>query len=101
MLSSCCIFPDVVEVFNSTSSYLHDLLNIDNRYFEQMVIQIYPDEPQFNKTNSSDTESKKGGKGQESIQSGTTPDPGYQWESDNFTVRHHKRESRSQPFLSR
>ena len=29
-------------------------------------------------------ESKKEGKYQESIQSSTTPDPGYQWESDNF-----------------
>ena len=33
---------------------------------------------------------KKEGKDQESIQSSTTPDPGYQWESDNFTIRHHK-----------
>ena len=31
----------------------------------------------------------------------TTPDPGYQWESDNFTIRHHKREPRGQPFPSR
>ena len=46
-------------------------------------------------------ESKKEGKDQESIQSSTTPDPGYQWESDNFTIRHHKRESRGQPFPSR
>ena len=30
--------------------------------------------------------SKKGGKDQESIQSSTTPDPGYQWESDKLTV---------------
>ena len=30
------------------------------------------------------------GKDQESIQSSTTPDPGYQWESDNVTIRHHK-----------
>ena len=29
---------------------------------------------------------------QESLQSITTPDPGYQWESDNVTIRHHKRE---------
>ena len=29
-------------------------------------------------------ESKKESKDQESIQSSTTPDPGYQWESDNF-----------------
>ena len=33
-------------------------------------------------------ESKKEGKEQESIQSSTTPDLGYQSESDNFTVRH-------------
>ena len=36
-------------------------------------------------------QSKKG-KDQESIQSSTTPDPVYRWESDNFTIRHHKRE---------
>ena len=35
-------------------------------------------------------QSKKEGKDQESIQSSTTPDPGYQWESDNLTIRHHK-----------
>ena len=28
----------------------------------------------------------------------TTPDPGYQWESDKLTVRHHKREPTGQPF---
>ena len=33
----------------------------------------------------------KEGKNQESIQSSTTPDPGHQLESDNFTIRHHKR----------
>ena len=44
---------------------------------------------------------KKEGKDQESIQSSTTPDPGYQWESDNVTSRYHKREPRGQPFLSR
>ena len=31
-------------------------------------------------------------KDQESIQSITTSDPEYQWESDKLTVRHHKRE---------
>ena len=31
-------------------------------------------------------ESKKGGTYQESIQSSTTPDPGYQWESNNHTI---------------
>ena len=44
---------------------------------------------------------KKKDKDQELIQSSTTPDPGYQWESDNFTIRHHKREARGQPFSSR
>ena len=37
-------------------TYLDDLLNIDNPYFEQMVGQIYPTELQLNKANSSDTE---------------------------------------------
>ena len=34
---------DIIEAFNSnsTSRYLDDLFNIDNRYFEQMVGQIY------------------------------------------------------------
>ena len=44
---------------------------------------------------------KKGGKDQESIQSSTTPDSGYQCESDNVTVRHHKREPRGKPFTIR
>ena len=43
------------------------------------------------------SESKKKDKDQESIQSSTTPDPGYQWESDNFTIRHNKRKPRGQP----
>ena len=47
---------DIIEAFNSTSRYLDDLLNIDNPYFEQMVGQIYPNELQLNKANSSDTE---------------------------------------------
>ena len=47
---------DVIEAFNSTSRYLDDLLNIDNPYFEGMVIQIYPSELQLNKTSISDTE---------------------------------------------
>ena len=45
--------------------------------------------------------SKKEGKDRESIQSSTTPDPGYQWESDNVTIRHHKRKPRGQPSPSR
>ena len=35
---------------------------------------------------------KDKGKDQESIQSRTTPDPGYKSESDKLTVGHHKRE---------
>ena len=37
---------DVIEVLNSASRYLDDLLNIDNPYFEQMVSQTYPSELQ-------------------------------------------------------
>ena len=41
------------------------------------------------------TKSNKEGKDQESIHNqASTPDPGYQWESDKFTIRHHKREPR-------
>ena len=44
-------------------------------------------------------QSKKDGKDQESIQSSTTPDPGHQWESNKLTVRHYRRELRSQDNL--
>ena len=44
---------------------------------------------------------RKEGKDQESIQSSTTPEPGYQWESNKLTIRCHKREPRGQPFPSR
>ena len=47
---------DIFEVFNSTSRYLDDLLNIDKIYFDQMVNRIYPTELQSNRANSSDTE---------------------------------------------
>ena len=33
---------DIIETFNSTFSYLEDLLYIDNPYFEGMVNQICP-----------------------------------------------------------
>ena len=42
---------DIIEVLNSTSRHLDDLLNTDNPYFEGMVNQIYPPERQLNKTN--------------------------------------------------
>ena len=44
---------DMIDVFNSTSRYLDDLLNIDNIYFEQMVHRLYPAELQLNKVFSS------------------------------------------------
>ena len=47
---------NIIEAFNSASSYLDDLLNIDNPYFEGMVNQIYQSELQLNKANTSDTE---------------------------------------------
>ena len=49
---------DVIDAFNTTSSYLDDILNINNVYFDKMVLvsQIYPSELQLNKANVSDTE---------------------------------------------
>ena len=47
---------DVIDVFNITSRYLDDILNINNVYFDNMVSQIYPSELQLNKANTSDTE---------------------------------------------
>ena len=47
---------NVTENFNSTSTYLNDLLNTDNPYFERMVNQIYPPELQLNKANATETE---------------------------------------------
>ena len=47
---------DVIDAFNTTSRYLDDILNINNVYFDNMVIQIYPSELQLNKANASDTE---------------------------------------------
>ena len=44
-------------------------------------------------------QSKKDGKDQESIQSSTTTDPGYQLESNKLTVRHHRQELKSQDNL--
>ena len=35
---------DVIDVFNSTSRYLDDMINIDNPSFKQTVGQIYPTE---------------------------------------------------------
>ena len=35
---------DIIETYNLTSSYLYDLLNIDDIYFEHMADRIYPAE---------------------------------------------------------
>ena len=45
---------DIIDAFNTTSRYLDDILNINNVYFDNMVSQIYPSEPQRNKANTSD-----------------------------------------------
>ena len=44
---------EIIEAFNSTSSYLDDLLHIDNTYFDGLTNQIYSPELQLNKANSS------------------------------------------------
>ena len=46
---------DIIDAFNTTSRYLDDILNINNFYFDNMVIKIYPSELQLNKANTSDT----------------------------------------------
>ena len=60
---------DIIAAFNTISRYLDDILNIINTYFDNMVSQKYPAELPLIKANTSDTESKKEGKDQESIQS--------------------------------
>ena len=48
---------DVIDAFNTTSRYLDDILNINNVYFDNMVIQIYlASELKLNKASTSDTE---------------------------------------------
>ena len=47
---------DVIDALNTTSSYLDDILNINNVYFDNMVSHIHPSELQLNKANASDTE---------------------------------------------
>ena len=46
---------DIIDVFNTTSRYLDDILNFNNVYFNTMVCQIYPSELQLNKATTSDT----------------------------------------------
>ena len=35
---------DIIDVFNTTSTYLDDILNINNIYFDTTVSQIHPSE---------------------------------------------------------
>ena len=47
---------DVIDAFNTTSSYLDAIVIINNVYFDNMVRQLNPSELQLNKANPSDTE---------------------------------------------
>ena len=47
---------EIIEAFSSTSRYLDDLLNVDDRFFDSMVNHIYPSELQLNTAYVSDTE---------------------------------------------
>ena len=51
-------------------------------------------------TDHHDIESKKEGKDQKSIQTSTTPELVYQWESNKLIIRHHKGEPRGQPWTN-
>ena len=46
---------DIIDAFNTTATYLDDILNIYNVYFDTVVSQIYRLELQLNKANTSDT----------------------------------------------
>ena len=46
---------DIIDACNTTSRYLDDILNINNVYFDDMVIQICPSELQLNIANTFDT----------------------------------------------
>ena len=46
---------DIIDAFNTTYRYLDDILHINNIYFDNMVINIYPAELQLNKSNTSGT----------------------------------------------
>ena len=41
---------DIIDAFNTTSTYFDDILNINNVYFDTIVSQIYPSALQLNKT---------------------------------------------------
>ena len=47
---------DVIDAVNAKSSYLEDILNINNVYLDNMVSHIYSSELQLNKASTSYTE---------------------------------------------
>ena len=47
---------DLIGMFNDTSRYLDDIFTIDNSKFEKHFPDIYPNELQLNKANTSDKE---------------------------------------------
>ena len=49
---------DLIDTLDTTSRYLDDILNINNVYFDNIVGQLYPLEPQLNKAKTSDTEAE-------------------------------------------
>ena len=46
---------DIIDAFNTTSSYLDNIFKIKNVYFHNKVSQKYPSEHQLNKANTFDT----------------------------------------------
>ena len=46
----------VIEAFTTMSTYLDDILNTDNPYFEGIVNQMYPPGQHLNKANASYSE---------------------------------------------
>ena len=47
---------DLIEAFNNTSRYLDDILNLDNPYFANHIVDIYPPELELNKANYTESE---------------------------------------------
>ena len=47
---------DLINMFNDISRYLDDIFTIDNLEFEKHIPDIYPNELQFNKANTSHKE---------------------------------------------
>ena len=71
-----------IEITNKKQTHLRLHLPIDGFWHDHFSLGNI----QYKAT----VQSMKEDKDQESIQSSTTPDQGYQWECDNFTIRHHK-----------